>query len=48
MKSRHSVIEWEKIAVWFEIHTKHKNTLREQNIDILILGLVVHIIITGV
>jgi hypothetical protein len=37
----------EIIAVCSEIHTKHINTLCGQNIELLNVKLVVHIVITG-
>jgi len=37
----------EIIAVCFEIHTKHTNTLCEQNLEFVNLELVVHIVTTG-
>jgi len=35
------------IAVFSEIHTKHKNTLCGQNVELLKVKLVVHIVTTG-
>ena len=35
------------IAVFFQIHTKHINTLFEQNVELLNVKLVVHIVTTG-
>jgi len=35
------------IAVCSEIHTKHKNTLCGQNVELLNVKLVVHIVTTG-
>jgi len=35
------------IAVCSEIHTKHINTMCGQNVDLLNVELVVHIVITG-
>jgi len=35
------------MAVCFEIHTKHINTKRGQNIEVLNVKLVVHIMTTG-
>jgi hypothetical protein len=35
------------IAVWSEIHTKHINTVRGQNVEWLNVKLVVHIVTTG-
>ena len=37
----------EIIAVCFEIHTKHINTLCGLNVELLNVNLVVHIVITG-
>jgi len=37
----------EIIAVCSEFHTKHINTLCGQNVDLLIVKLVVHIVTTG-
>jgi len=37
----------EIIAVCSEIHTKHINTLRGQNVELLNVHLVVHIVTTG-
>ena len=37
----------EIIAVCSEIHTKHINTLCEQNVELLNVKLVVHIVTTG-
>ena len=37
----------EIIAVCSEIHTKHINTLREQNVELVNNKLVVHIVTTG-
>jgi len=37
----------EIIAVCSEIHTKHKNTLSERNVEILILNLFAHKVTTG-
>ena len=37
----------EIITVCSEIHTKHINTLCVQNVDLLNVKLVVHIVITG-
>jgi len=37
----------EIIAVCSEIHTKHINTLREQNVELWNVKLVVHIVTTG-
>jgi hypothetical protein len=37
----------EIIAVYSEIHTKHTNTLCGQNVQLLNVKLVVHIVITG-
>jgi hypothetical protein len=38
----------EIIAVSSEIHTKHKNTLRGQYVELLNAELVVHIVTTGI
>ena len=35
------------IAVCFQIHTKHINTLCGQNVDLLNVKLAVHIVTTG-
>ena len=37
----------EIIAVCSQIHTKHVNTLSEQNVELLNVKLVVHIVTTG-
>jgi hypothetical protein len=37
----------EIIAVCYEIHTKHINTLFGQNVELLNIKLVVHIVTTG-
>jgi hypothetical protein len=37
----------EKIAVCSQIHTKHINTLRGQNVEFVNVNLVVHIVTTG-
>ena len=37
----------EIIAVCSQIHTKHINTLCEQNVEVLNVKLVVHIVTTG-
>jgi len=37
----------EIIAVCSDIHTKHINTLFEQNVELLNVKLVVHIVTTG-
>jgi len=37
----------EVIAVCSQIHTKHKNTLCGQNVELLDVKLVVHIVTTG-
>jgi len=37
----------EIIAVFSQIHIKHKNTLCGQNVELLNVKLVVHIVITG-
>jgi len=37
----------EIIAVCFEIHTKHINTLCRQNVELLKVKLVVYIVTTG-
>ena len=36
-----------KIAFCSQIHTKHIDTLREQNVELLNVKLVVHIVTTG-
>ena len=38
----------EIIAVCSQIHTKHINTLRGQNVELLNVKLAVHIVTTGV
>jgi len=38
----------EIIAVYSQIHTKHVNTLCGQNVELLNVKLVVHIVTTGV
>ena len=38
----------EIIAVCSQIHTKHINTLRGQNVELLNVKLAVHVLITGV
>jgi hypothetical protein len=35
------------IDVWSEIHTKHQNTMCGQNVDLLNVKLVLHIVTTG-
>ena len=37
----------EKRAVFSQIHTKHKHTLCGQNVELLNVKLVVHIVTTG-
>jgi len=37
----------EIIAVCSQIHTNHRNTLRGQNVEVVNVKLVVHIVITG-
>jgi len=37
----------EIIAVCFQIHTKYRNTLGGQNVELLNVKLVVHIVTTG-
>jgi len=37
----------EIIAVWSPIYTKHINTLREQNVELLNVQLAVHIMTSG-
>ena len=37
----------EIMAVCYEIHTKHINTLRGQNVELLNVKLLVHIVTTG-
>jgi len=37
----------EIMAVCYQIHTKHKNTLCGQNVELLTVKLVVHIVTTG-
>ena len=41
------MLYWEIIAVCSEIHTKHINTLCGQNVELLNVKLVVHIVTTG-
>ena len=38
---------WEIIALLSQIHTKHINTLCGQNVELLNVKLVVHIVTTG-
>ena len=38
---------WEIIAVCSEIHTKHINTVCGQNVELLYVKLMVHIVTTG-
>jgi hypothetical protein len=37
----------EIIAVWSELNTKHINTVRGQNVELLHVKLAVHIVTTG-
>jgi len=37
----------EKIAVFSQIHTKHINTLCGQNVELVNVKLVVHVVTTG-
>jgi len=37
----------EKIAVWSQIHTENTHTPRGQNVELLNVTLVVHIVTTG-
>jgi hypothetical protein len=41
------MLYWEIIAVSSQIHTKHINTLYGQNVELLNVKLVVHIVTTG-
>jgi hypothetical protein len=41
------MLYWEIIAVCFEIHTKRINTLCGQNVELLKVKLVVHIVTNG-
>jgi len=41
------MLYWEIIAVYSEIHTKHINSLRGQNVELLNVKLAVHIVTTG-
>jgi len=41
------MLYWETIAVCSQIHTKHKNTLCGQNVELLNVKLVVHIVTSG-
>jgi len=42
------MLYWEIIAVCYQIHTKHINTLCGQNVELLTAKLVVHIATTGI
>jgi len=48
LKTSQLVLYREIIAVCSEIHTKHINTLCGQNVELLNVKLVVHIVTTGV
>jgi len=41
------MLYWEIIAICSEIHTKHTNTQCGQNVELLHVKLVVHIVTTG-
>ena len=41
------MLYWEIIAVCSHIHTKHINTLCGQNVELLNVKLVVHVVTTG-
>ena len=47
MKTNQSMLYKEIIAVCSQIHTKHINTLCGQNVELLNVKLVVHIVTTG-
>jgi len=47
MKTSQLMLYWEIIDVYSESHTKHINTLCEQNVELLNINLVVHIVTTG-
>ena len=46
MKTNHLMLHMEIFAVCSEIHTKHINTLCGQNVELLNVNLVVHIVTT--
>ena len=46
-KNSHLMLYKEIIAVCSEVHTKHINTLCGQNVELLNVKLVVHIVTTG-
>ena len=48
IKTSQLMLYREIMAVCSEIHTKHINTLRGQNVELLNVKLVVHIVTTGV
>ena len=48
MKTSQLILYREIIAVCFQIHTKHIKTLCGQNVGLLNVKLVVHIVTTGV
>ena len=47
IKTSQLMLYWEIIAVCSDIHTKHINTLRGQNVEFVNVKLVVHIVTTG-
>jgi len=46
-KTSQLMLYWEIMAVCSEIHTKHINTVFGQNVELLNVKLVVHIVTTG-
>jgi len=47
IKTSQLMLDREIIAVCSQIHTKHINTLREQNVELLNVKLAVHIVTAG-
>ena len=47
MKTSQLMLYREIIVVCFQVHTKHINTLCGQNVELLTVKLVVHIVTTG-
>jgi len=47
IKTSQLMLYKEIIAVCFEIHTKHTNTVFGQNVELLNVNLAVHIVTTG-
>ena len=47
IKTSQLVLYREIIAVYSQIHTKHINTVCEQNVELLNFKIVVHIVTTG-